>query len=100
MAAQFAPFATVESIPYFLNSPFSCAITIGEQSVNAIMPNFIFEVSGASLAKTEPAQRVGKPASSDAVTDRARNFRRENRAEMCAFIIYICEPSQLASMSL
>jgi hypothetical protein len=36
MAAQFAPLATVDSIPYFLNSPFSCAMTMGEQSVSAI----------------------------------------------------------------
>ena len=40
----------VELMPYFLNNPFSCAMTIGEQSVSAMMPNFIFAVSGASLA--------------------------------------------------
>src|SRR6266566_8316164 len=33
MAAQLAPLATVDSIPYFLNNPFSCAMTMGEQSV-------------------------------------------------------------------
>src|SRR5437879_11948103 len=32
MAAQFAPLVTVELIPYFLNRPFSCAMTMGEQS--------------------------------------------------------------------
>src|ERR1043165_8843839 len=92
IAAQFAPLATVDSIPYFLKIPFSCAMTIGEQSVSAIMPNFIFAVSGASLAKTDPAQRAGKFASNDAVTERARNFRREKRGEMCAFIFCLqCE---------
>jgi hypothetical protein len=30
IAAQLAPFTTVELMPYFLNSPFSCAITMGE----------------------------------------------------------------------
>src|SRR3954469_4509874 len=87
IAAQFAPLATVDSIPYFLKNPFSCAITIGEQSVSAIMPNFILAVSGASLAKTEPAHRVGKPASNEAVKDRARNFRREKQFELIFFIV-------------
>ena len=36
--------------PVFLNSPFSCAMTIGEQSVRAMIPNFSLLVSGASLA--------------------------------------------------
>src|SRR5258708_29845559 len=40
MAAQFAPLVTVELMPYFLNRPFSWAMTIGEQSVSAIMPKF------------------------------------------------------------
>src|SRR5882724_1031918 len=50
MAAQFAPLVTVEAMPYFLNSPFSWAMTMGEQSVSAIMPKFSAAVSGASLA--------------------------------------------------
>src|SRR3954449_9143638 len=78
IAAQFAPLATVDSMPYFLKIPFSCAMTIGEQSVSAIMPNFIFAVSGASLAKTEPDQRNGTPASNNDVAERAKNLRREN----------------------
>src|SRR5437868_6687152 len=32
MAAQLAPLVTVELMPYFLNNPFSCAMTMGEQS--------------------------------------------------------------------
>src|SRR6185295_11549453 len=48
IAAQLAPLATTELIPYFLKKPFSWAMTIGEQSVKAIMPNFIVAVSGAS----------------------------------------------------
>src|SRR5437868_677458 len=40
IAAQLAPFVTVELMPYFLNRPFSWAMTMGEQSVRAIMPKF------------------------------------------------------------
>src|SRR4030095_12887218 len=64
MAAQFAPFETIDSMPYFLNKPFSCAITIGEQCVSAIMPNFIRLTSGASLADSDPAQPRGSELSS------------------------------------
>src|SRR5687767_12581925 len=51
MAAQFAPLETVELMPYFLKRPFSCAMTMGELSVRAMMPNFRSGVSGASLAQ-------------------------------------------------
>src|SRR6187431_1840219 len=54
MAAQLAPFTTVELIPYFLNSPFSCAITMGEQSVSAMMPKRRSGVSGALEEAPEP----------------------------------------------
>src|SRR5690349_17557293 len=91
MAVQFAPFATVDSMPYFLKSPFSCAMTIGEQSVRAIIPNFNLAVSGASLAKTDPAQRIGTPASSAAVADRAMNLRRENGVTF-GFSIIVASP--------
>src|SRR6478609_5115411 len=46
IAAQLAPLMIVELMPYFLNSPFSWAITIGEQSVSAIMPKRKSGVSG------------------------------------------------------
>src|SRR6478609_10014507 len=49
MAAQLAPFVTVELMPYFLKKPFSCAMTMGEQSVSAIMPKRRSGVSGALL---------------------------------------------------
>src|SRR5689334_21253735 len=54
MAAQLAPFTIVELIPYFLNRPFSWAITIGEQSVSAIMPKRRSATSGLD-ASTTPA---------------------------------------------
>src|SRR6188474_2745519 len=50
IAAQLAPLLIVDSMPYFLKNPFSCAMTSGEQSVSAIIPNFKSVVSGASLA--------------------------------------------------
>src|SRR6478735_4392838 len=51
IAAQLAPLMIVELMPYFLNSPFSWAITIGEQSVSAIMPK---RKSGASGSLASP----------------------------------------------
>src|SRR5687768_5319905 len=39
-------------------------MTIGEQSVSAMMPNLMAVVSGASLAYTPPAQPCGTPANS------------------------------------
>src|SRR5688572_6824333 len=63
MAAQLAPLITVELMPYFLNRPFSCAMTIGEQSVRAIMPKRRSGVSGALLVAVEPcAAGVGAAA--------------------------------------
>src|SRR3954467_2638543 len=46
MAPQLAPFTTVELMPYFLNRPFSWAITMGEQSVSAIVPEGRSATSG------------------------------------------------------
>ena len=50
ITAHEASFEIVESIPNFLKSPSSCAITIDEQSVSAMMPKRILVVSGASAA--------------------------------------------------
>src|SRR5437879_11045003 len=80
MAAQLAPLETVDSIPYFLKRPFSCAMTIGEQSVSAMIPNLRAVVSGASLAYAAPTQLLGRPAKSVAraapLTVLPRNSRR------------------------
>src|SRR6266851_9433697 len=38
ITAQDASFEITESMPYFLNSPNSCPITMEEQSVSAMMP--------------------------------------------------------------
>src|ERR1051326_2798397 len=79
MAAQFAPLATVESIPYFLKKPFSCAMTMGEQSVSAIMPKRNLVVSGAPLAKARPAQALGRPARRAVKVTFRTVFRRKSR---------------------
>src|SRR5690349_3575292 len=82
IAAQLAPLRMVDSIPYFLKSPFSWAMTMGEQSVKAMMPKVNFEVSGPSLAYAAPTQCLGKPARSAANDIRrlalARNLRLES----------------------
>src|SRR5688572_29093065 len=61
MAAQLAPFVTVELTPYFLKKPFSCAMTMGEQSVSAIMPKFRLGDSGASEAEPAVAAQLREP---------------------------------------
>src|SRR4029450_5073174 len=73
IAAQLAPLLTTLLMPCFLNRPFSWAITMGEQSVSAIIPNFISLVSGASLAHTRP---VGRSAAASAVRLVPTNARR------------------------
>ena len=82
IAAQLAPFVTLELTPYFLKKPFSWAITMGEQSVSAIMPKFTSGASGASLALPAVAaqERVPKADQSAAaptpVAVRAIHWRR------------------------
>src|SRR3954469_1428869 len=86
MAAQFAPFVTVELIPYFLNRPFSCAITMGEQSVSAMMPKLMFGASGASLAAPAVAAQERAPSADQSAAaprpaaPRVRNARRSSEA--------------------
>src|SRR2546425_11269878 len=65
MAAQLAPLLTVEWIPYFLKKPFSCAITIGEQSVSAIMPNLRSLISGPSAVPLGPGSGLAEAVPSD-----------------------------------
>ena len=50
MTAHDASLDIVDSMPCFLNRPSSCAMTIDEQSVSAMMPMRTFDVSGASDA--------------------------------------------------
>ena len=76
ITAHDASFEIVDSMPYFLKSPSSWAITIDEQSVSAMMPILTFGVSGPSAAYTPPAQPAGTPASSAAALVVSRNCRR------------------------
>jgi hypothetical protein len=50
MTAQDASFDTTELMPNFLKNPISCAMTMGAQSVSAIIPNLTVAVSGPSSA--------------------------------------------------
>ena len=50
ITAHDASFEIVDSMPCFLKSPSSCAMTMDEQSVSAMMPMRTFGVSGASDA--------------------------------------------------
>ena len=57
-------------------------MTIGEQSVSAMIPKLTFLVSGASDADSAPTQPVGRPEASnpraDVFVETERNFRRDN----------------------
>ena len=102
IAAQLAPFRTVELMPYFLKSPFSWAITIGEQSVRAMMPKLRSVTSGASPAMVpagtaptsadaeasaagtpQPAMRVEPPTAAAAARDQRRETWLDCRAGDC-----------------
>src|SRR5580765_5137906 len=61
MTAHDASFDTTELMPNFLKYPSSCAMTIGAQSVRAIMPKRMFGVSGESSAYTLPTHPPGRP---------------------------------------
>src|SRR5206468_4382843 len=77
MTAHEASFEIVDSIPCFLKSPSSWAITSEEQSVSAMIPILTFGASGPSAAYTPPAQLPGTPARSAAVVVVVlRNCRR------------------------
>src|SRR5262245_55956634 len=81
---QEASFEMVDSIPYFLKSPNSCAITIEEQSVRAIMPNRILGVSGPSAAYAPPTQPFGIPANISP-SDVPESFRKSRRLDCLVF---------------
>ena len=73
MTAQLASFEIEDWMPCFLKRPFSWAMTIGEQSVSAMMPKRTVGDSGESSAYTEPIQPEGRPARSDPATVVRRN---------------------------
>src|SRR5688572_21123323 len=88
ITAQLASLLTVDLIPYFLNSPSSCAITIDEQSVSAMIPNFIVLTSGPSSAHAPPIQPLGRPGNSgsasaaDAASPEAAAFMNPRRLRL------------------
>src|SRR5438876_971037 len=83
IAAQLAPLLTVELMPYFLKSPFSWAMTMGEQSARAMMPNFMSGCSGPSPAvatATGVLTASPQPESSAAPSPAAVALRKQRRS--------------------
>src|SRR5688572_10137379 len=96
IAAQLAPFTIVELIPYFLKNPFSCAITIGELSVSAMIPRRTSVTSGPPVPGTfspepalgaagdpEEASEFLHPGSAAATAAPVRPLRRFLRSIWC-----------------
>ena len=79
IAAQLAPFTTVELIPYFAKRPFSWAMTMGEQSVRAIIPKRRSATSGPS-----PLLRLGAAAASFAGASDLQPVSRDAEATAAA----------------
>ena len=83
MAPQLAPFTTVELMPYFLNMPFSWAITIGEQSVSAIIPkrrSLTSGLEGSTRPALADAAGAAEAVSLGFLTRRQCERRRQQRA--------------------
>src|SRR5205823_3608263 len=89
--AHDASFDTTELMPNFLKNPSSCAMTIGAQSVSAIMPKRMFGVSGESSAYTLPVQPAGSPFISVAALLAATALLRKRRRD----VLFIGSPSEL-----
>ena len=68
---------TVELMPYFLNSPFSCAMTIGEQSVSAMMPKRMSVTSGAVFVAPQLARARSRPMPPNSAAAPPTTVRRE-----------------------
>ena len=89
MAAQLAPFTTVELMPYFLKKPFSWAITIGEQSVSAIMPKRMSVTSGAVFVAPQLARTFTSPAPPSSAAAPPIPFRTCRREVLVVFMFSV-----------
>src|SRR6185503_13192481 len=79
MTAHDASFEMTDSMPNCLKCPSSCAITIGEQSVSAMIPKRMVFVSGESSAYALPTHPAGSPSIRPAAVEPAavrKNVRR------------------------
>jgi hypothetical protein len=83
MAAQLAPLTTVELMPYFLNKPLSWAITMGEQSVSAIIPK---RMSGVSGLLAEPATADAEVEAAGALVEEASDLLQAGNAAAAATV--------------
>lgn len=101
MAAQLAPFVMVALMPYFLKKPFSRAMTMGEQSVKAMMPILTLGISGASEPPAAVAARERVPRADQSAaaavrpTLRVRNWRRLIAATSVVVGVVVGEPPRM-----
>src|SRR5687768_6445961 len=70
-------------------------MTIGAQSVSAIMPNRIAFVSGESSAYTLPTQPAGSPDMSPAMADTPAVCFRNVRRDGFVRLIYLSNPNSM-----
>src|SRR5690349_19944706 len=87
ITAHDASFETTELMPNFLKKPSSCAMTIGEQSVSAIIPKRMFEVSGESSAYAPPTHPPGRPFINVAAALAATVFFKNARRDVFVIVI-------------
>jgi hypothetical protein len=76
IAAQLRTLATVELMPYFLKRPFSCAITMLEQSVSAMMPSSDRPSPAHRWRRRTHVQPLGRPGKERGGAPFLRNERR------------------------
>ena len=81
MTAHDAYFDIVTSRPSVLKKPFSRPITIDEQSVRAMMPMRMLDISGASDANTRPRHPTGSWATSAPSAESFKSSRRESAGD-------------------
>src|SRR4051812_26364602 len=98
IAAQLAPLMTVELMPYFLNSPFSCAITMGELSVSAMMPKRMSVTSGAVLVAPQLARARNRPMPPKSAAAPPMNFRRDGLVSPRNRLVFLSMAIVLAAL--
>ena len=106
ITAQEASFEIVDSMPYFLNSPSSWAITIDEQSVRAMMPNAnVWEFQARPPRRRRRPNPPGIPANSKPSELIPESFRKLRRVNVfccclfCSFAMMLSLQSKLISLA-
>src|SRR4051794_28317030 len=91
MAAQLASLLTVELMPCLRKKPFSWAMTMGEQSVSAMMPNFMSMASfdaeaGGVSEELQPLRSDAEPRPAAAAPRKRRRFIFADEASAERFV--------------